>query len=262
MQWELQGGAAGPALSLLPVGETRVTVTAWATGSRAKLAAVAGRPSAPAAAPPPFTGCQRVCTGPHGGAAAGLGGSHCHRAERPPGLQSPSAHSWSHVCCLPAASTAPGSSSCGTPTSSCARARPTSAGKTPACGSSSASTSRSLTAARCRCRSPRTPSSAVSGPPTRASRPHAGAFPSQGRPSFLLVCVCRLRAVLPRHIRVTVQSRAQRPFLRAQRLALWALSPSTSGESKKESESVPKHRHPQGPRMDDVTVNPLLSQKA
>lgn len=59
MQQELQGGAAGPALSLLPRGETRVMMTAWAPGSRAKLA-VPGGPSAPAAAPPPFAGCQQA----------------------------------------------------------------------------------------------------------------------------------------------------------------------------------------------------------
>lgn len=33
--------------------------------------------------------------------------------------------------------------------------------------------------------------------PRQAGRPRAGACPSQARPSFLLVCVCRLRAVLP-----------------------------------------------------------------
>lgn len=146
----------------------------------------------------------RLPAGSVPGLTAGPAGTRCCRAERALRPQSPLCPQQPCVCCLPAESTVPGSSSCGTPTSSCARARPTSAGRTPACGSSSASTSRSLTAAHCRCRSPRTPSSAVSGPPPGpATRVREGAFPSQGHPSFLLVCVCRLWAVLARHTRVT-----------------------------------------------------------
>ncbi|XP_023376894.1 nuclear factor of activated T-cells, cytoplasmic 1 [Pteropus vampyrus] len=98
-------------------------------------------------------------------------------------------------------------------------------------------------------------------PPDQGQPPACGSVPFPGSP-FLPACLCVSPAGCAspsrtRHCAVTSTA----PLPPGTAACLWALSPSTSGESKRESESVPKHRHPQGPRMDDVTVNPLLSQK-